>query len=131
MVGIVPMLHGVECMVFGFFRRPTPAPKSSRMMRETPVGDGAFHAVDIVTSGVACNAVKHLAGTRFLSRERPPQLPLGNCDTPGSCACRYRHHEDRRKESRLHPDHAWGNAAPLSPERERRRAAGRRATDAR
>jgi hypothetical protein len=117
-------------MIFGFFRRSAPA-KPVHPVREASAGNATFHAVDIVTSGVACNAVKHLAGTRFLSRERPPQLPLGNCDTPGSCACRYRHHEDRRKESRRHSDHAWGNSAPLSPERERRRASGRRETDAR
>jgi hypothetical protein len=111
-------------MKFSLFKS-APAPQTARQGRQ----ESAFHAVDIVTSGTPCKAAQHLAETRFLSRERPPQLPLGNCDTPATCVCRYRHHEDRRRELRRHSDHAWGSGSPLPPERERRRITGRRATD--
>jgi hypothetical protein len=112
-------------MKFSVFNRSASTPTS----RQAPPVESSYHAVDIVTSGTACQAAQHLAGTRFLSRERPPQLPLGNCDFPANCACRYRHHEDRRYGLRRATDHAWGSGSPLPPERERRRAGGRRATD--
>jgi len=110
-------------MIFSLFKRTPGSPD-----KQVPA-DSGFHAVDIVSNGTACAAVRHLAGTRFLSRERPPQLPLGNCDSPATCTCRYRHHEDRRRGLRRHTDQAWGSQTPLPPERERRRIGGRRASD--
>jgi hypothetical protein len=112
-------------MMFSLFKRMARVPDK----KQAAAPESAYHAVDIVSNGVCCKAVQHLAGTRFLSRERPPQLPLGNCDFPQACTCRYRHHEDRRRELRRHSDHAWGSAAPLPADRERRRASGRRASD--
>lgn len=90
----------------------------------------AFHAVEIVSNGACCRAASEASAVRFLSKEHPPALPLAACDSPQSCRCRYRHHADRRRESRRTSDHAWSAQAPLPAERERRRSRpGRRATD--
>lgn len=96
---------------------------------EKPRGD--YHAVQIASGAVACEAVCSIAGMRFLSREGPPRVPLKNCSIPEQCTCRYLHHADRRHEVRRNSDHAWGPADHLPPERERRRSPGRRATDLR
>jgi hypothetical protein len=90
----------------------------------------AFHAVEIVSNGPCCKAASEASDVRFLSKEGPPTLPLAACDSPHTCRCRYRHHADRRRESRRTSDHAWSAQAPLPAARERRRNdTGRRATD--
>jgi hypothetical protein len=56
-----------------------------------------WHAVSIVPGSQPCAAAAGLARKRFLSRDAPP-LPLESCDQ--QCACRYGHHDDRRKGPR-------------------------------
>jgi hypothetical protein len=58
-----------------------------------------WHAVAIVAKSSSCEAARALRGTRFLSAEAP-RLPLVQCTTPNACPCAYRHHDDRRAESR-------------------------------
>ena len=89
----------------------------------------AFHAVEIQCGLTACPGAKGLEGTRYLSRESPPKLPLSTCDRPGNCQCRYRHHADRRADSRRASDQVWAPTAKWSGSVERRQARGRRATD--
>ena len=57
-----------------------------------------WHAVSIVPGSQPCAAASRLLRRRFLSREAPV-LPLKDCDQEG-CACRYDHHDDRRKGAR-------------------------------
>ena len=57
-----------------------------------------FHSVTIAVGPRACAAALALRDRRFLSREAPP-LPLKACDC-ANCACRYEHHDDRRKSGR-------------------------------
>jgi hypothetical protein len=57
-----------------------------------------WHAVSIVTGSQPCAAAARLTRKRFLSREAPA-LPLKGCDQE-HCACRYDHHDDRRKGPR-------------------------------
>lgn len=91
--------------------------------------ESAFHAVAIQCGGTACPGAKRLEGTRYLSRESPPRLPLSSCDRPGTCQCRYRHHMDRRVDARRASDHVWAPTGKWSGSVERRQARGRRATD--
>lgn len=54
-----------------------------------------YHAVEIIAGPDGCPAARELKGVRVLSAEAP-RVPLSNCDRPHQCACRYRHHDDRR-----------------------------------
>ena len=89
-----------------------------------------FDAVEIVPSDYgACNAVRALAGQRFLSN-RMPKLPLPECDKP-QCECGYRHHKDRRAGVRRVAD-MDGSVLQLAGNEEDRRDTsrrGRRRTD--
>ena len=51
-----------------------------------------------------CKAAKRIAGQKFLAAHAP-QLPLGGCDQPEVCQCRYQHLADRRQEMRRDSDH--------------------------
>jgi hypothetical protein len=55
----------------------------------------SYHAVEIRCPDDACNAAKAERGKRYLSKDAPT-FPLTECDKRESCACRYRHLEDRR-----------------------------------
>jgi hypothetical protein len=90
-----------------------------------------FHAVEIVSNGPRCAAARAIEQERFLSRTGPPALPLAGCTRSESCSCRYRHHADRRGDTRRVADQIWGAQVVWPPERERRRSRGRRATDGR
>jgi hypothetical protein len=73
----------------------------------------------------ACGKARGLVRVRFFAKEAP-HLPLEGCNVR-TCACRYRHHEDRRRALRRASDFAascryWGG-------QERRGAVGRRNTD--
>jgi hypothetical protein len=57
-----------------------------------------WHAVSIVPGSKSCAAAARLVRQRFLSRNAPV-LPLKACDQ-AICACRYDHHDDRRKGPR-------------------------------
>ena len=85
-----------------------------------------FHAVEIQVPASACEAAKALSGHRYLSRETPPLLPLADCDRRGECQCRYRHHEDRRGDSRREK---WGGGGVRAGGGPPRTSRGRREED--
>lgn len=86
-----------------------------------------WHAVSVVTGEHACDAAQALRDRRVLSADAP-QLPLGECQHPASCACHYRHHADRRRERRRARDNGLPNRKFAGDERRGERR-GRRATD--
>jgi hypothetical protein len=55
----------------------------------------SYHAVEVRCRDDACDAAKAVRGKRYLSKDAPT-FPLTDCDKRASCACRYRHLEDRR-----------------------------------
>ncbi len=57
-----------------------------------------YHAVTILATNKSCVTSKALKGIRFLSTDAPV-LPLEDCDVE-TCPCRYKHHADRRDNSR-------------------------------
>jgi hypothetical protein len=87
-----------------------------------------WHAVSVVGKGDCCQAAWSLAERRFLSREAP-RLPLEQCAKPADCRCAYQHHPDRRGEPRRRQE-VGGLWLEQYKGDERRRARGRRSTDA-
>jgi hypothetical protein len=85
----------------------------------------SYRAVEIRCPEDACEAAKAERGKRYLAKDAPT-FPLSGCDKRDRCACRYRHHEDRRgKEDRR-------SAGPISTgraEAERRNKGDRRAEE--
>jgi hypothetical protein len=88
--------------------------------------DRSFRAVSIQPGERACACAISLEAKRFLSGEAP-RLPLRDCDR-AACTCRYRHHEDRRREPRRYSDQAHFPRHYTGPER-RTVQRGRRADD--
>jgi len=88
-----------------------------------------FHCVETFTHKDSCNAAKKIHGKRFLSAEAPT-LPLPACKK-AHCHCEYKHHEDRRSESRRQDVGMQHDMYGLNGETERRHKGrhGRRATD--
>ena len=84
-----------------------------------------YHAVSILPGTCACAAAYRFAGQRFLSRQAP-RLPLPSCDSR-TCACRFKHHKDRRAGPRRNSD--VGLTTMSFPGKERRQSRGRRAED--
>ncbi len=84
-----------------------------------------YHAVSILPGACACAAAYRFAGQRFLSRQAP-RIPLPSCDAR-TCACRFKHHKDRRAGPRRNSDVGLVTAGP--PAKERRQSRGRRAED--
>jgi hypothetical protein len=70
-----------------------------------------FHAVEIRCTGQACIPALKLEGTRYLSSQSPPNLPLVECDRAGNCHCRYVHHKDRRTDDDRRAFSAQGSEA--------------------
>jgi len=86
-----------------------------------------YHAVSI-EAGRGCPQTAQLFGDRrFLSAEAP-SLPTPAC-SPTDCECHYVHHDDRRSESDRRQRDVWNPHMRLAVGGERRRHAGRRATD--
>jgi hypothetical protein len=85
-----------------------------------------FRAVSIACGGSGCAAAKSLVGKRFLL-SRPPRLPLADCSWPGTCACKYLKHEDRRKPGDRRNDNVKVRVAKGSSES--RKSRGRRTSD--
>ncbi len=88
---------------------------------------GKFHAVTVRQTAAACGAAKTIAEQRFLSAEAP-MLPLGGCNTPRSCRCRYQHFSDRREGPRRDSDVGLPGMMWFVEDR-RVQEYGRRATD--
>jgi hypothetical protein len=88
---------------------------------------GKFHAISVVAKAGACAAAKQCATNRYLSN-KPPKLPLADCDRPGSCTCVYQHHDDRRADPRRSSDEG-SPSQTLNPIIERRARRGQRSSD--
>ena len=95
---------------------------TARLRRINPK---CWHAVEIVPRAHACAAALACKGRRFLSTEAP-WLPLEDCDS-AQCRCKYRHHEDRRADSRREDKKVVAPTVAQQPNR--RSSRGRRATD--
>lgn len=63
-----------------------------------------FRAVVIHSMENCCEAAERNVGQKFLAAHAP-QLPLGTCDKPQQCHCRYKYLNDRRQETRRDEDH--------------------------
>lgn len=85
-----------------------------------------YHAVSVVGGPNACAAAKQLKDVRVLSAEAP-RLPLAACECPATCACTYRHYDDRRAGPRRARER--GQLAGPWAMTDRRRSIGRRETD--
>ncbi len=84
-------------------------------------------AVCVVTTKAGCEAVRSLAGRRFLVGEAP-RLPLQVCPSCDACPCVYRKYRDRRAGPRRDQEES-GIYRNLGPGKERRVRPGRRETD--
>lgn len=87
---------------------------------------GDFRAVSVVCGGNGCAAAKSIVGKRFLL-SRPPRLPLADCNSPGTCACRYQKHDDRRLGGDRRNDSI--KVRGVKGNGENRKSRGRRASD--
>jgi hypothetical protein len=105
------------------------AGKAQQKPAGPPGPDPRFHAVEIRCGSGACAAALELKSKRFLSRQSPPILPLKDCDRPGSCTCRYVHHNDRRDDSRREADTGIWDMTKLDAAGNRRLGRGRRKDD--
>jgi hypothetical protein len=94
-----------------------------------------WHAVGVMCGQQSCRASMAARKVRYLSAEAPP-LPLSGCTQPKSCTCKYKHFADRRAGPRRVTDSDLYKNALSRPvparltQSDRRRARGRRATDA-
>jgi hypothetical protein len=108
--------------------RIRPSAKSSKGPKDglAPPPPTAWHAVSIKPGATACDAVRKLSGTRWLSAQAP-RFPVADCDVR-SCECRYRHHPDRRAQPRRQLDRD-GIARVHRGDERRVGARGRRPSD--
>lgn len=83
-----------------------------------------FMGVVIHSADGCCKAAERNGGQKFLAAHAP-QLPLGTCDTPQQCRCRYKHLTDRRQESRRDEDNGIPRQAYYGEDRRYRRKARR------
>jgi hypothetical protein len=58
-----------------------------------------WRAVSVVAGEAPCAPVRALLGRRFLVAHAP-RLPLLECPWSDDCDCQFKHHDDRREESR-------------------------------
>jgi len=90
--------------LFSFFSKSktkTSKKVESLLPEETPQD---FRAVQIIARrNGACDAVRAMEDKVFLIREAP-LLPLQDCTCRTSCACKYKHLNDRRTYSRRDED---------------------------
>jgi hypothetical protein len=107
-----------------FGTRGEPAKSPPRTARHHFISN-PWHAVSIAPSPGACPKARSMVRARFLSQDAPA-LPLEECSSK-VCACRYVHHQDRRRTLRRASD-----VVPRRmnwPGQERRNTLGRRSTD--
>ena len=84
-----------------------------------------FHGIAIEPGSRSCEAVRELAGKRFLS-EDAPRLPLDECQCVPDCRCVYRHFSDRRTDVRRDVDMGLPHRQVPG---DKRAGTGRRITD--
>ena len=87
-----------------------------------------YRGAEIISATGACDAARLLTGVRFLSAD-VPLLPLNTCDQPGSCKCKYRHFDERRRGFRRENDDESTLIPGARPSAERRKHPGRRESD--
>jgi hypothetical protein len=84
-----------------------------------------FHGIAVEPGDKACEAVRRIAGQRYLS-EDAPRVPLDECQCVQDCRCVYRHFPDRRTDVRRDMD----MGLPHRPvPGDKRAGVGRRITD--
>lgn len=103
---------------------PTPPVPASH--GQTASRTNAFQAVSVIACPQACAAAARVQGQRFLARQAP-RLPLGECDRPGDCRCRFEKFADRRRGSQRSPYTSLDS--PSYGGVEKRRNRGRRVSD--
>lgn len=111
-----------------FSRGKDKDPSPSRTGGAKPAS--AYSGVEIISSNGCCEAVRALAGKRFLSSQ-VPLFPLRDCDRP-QCECSYRRYADRRNGLRRAADHGFSISSTMVQEKGERRQSsvpGRRAKD--
>ena len=102
-------------------RRPQPMPAQADMPTHP------YHCVAVEARGGGCEAVRRMAGQRFLAAHAPA-LPLSGCNQ-SRCECIYLHYEDRRHHNRRDP-YIHARRAPITElAQDRRVTSGRRKTD--
>lgn len=117
--------HWSDRLVAAVYRFRLRSRLSGRPERSQRISN-PWHAVSVVVGEYVCDAAAKLRDKRVLSSEAP-KFPLADCQYPGSCACRYRHHADRRRDRRRARDNGLPGRDFMGTER--RAARGRRATD--
>lgn len=83
-----------------------------------------YQSVSVVHASKCCEAVKSLAGKRFLAGGAPP-LPLPTCNLSDQCKCSFKKHVDRRDYDRR----LAGEMSKWYGGAEKRRSRGRRRVD--
>lgn len=111
--------------MFKFFKSLKRVPQEAEPQRPKDK-ERSFRAISIRPGENACACVISIESKRWLSGD-VPRLPLRECDA-ATCTCRYRHHEDRRREPRRYSDRAHFPRHYGGPER-REQQRGRRAED--
>ena len=106
-----------------FWKKPTNADKAPSAPTPQP-----WKAVSVLAGINGCAAAEALRGKRFLSNEAP-LLPLRDCGSPGTCKCRYQHHQDRRAVVRRATDRGELPVRKVLEKEMRSRPFGRRADD--
>ena len=92
-----------------------------------PAAATRWHAVAVRPKGSSCEAVQARRTARYLSKEAP-RLPLAECTSSDTCSCVYKHHADRRVQSRRQ-DETGQLRRNAKVAQERRLARDRRKTD--
>jgi hypothetical protein len=116
--------------LFSWFRRPKSAGAGAAAL-EPPKRAPKFNAVEVIPrKDASCEAVRAIAGQRFLPEEAP-LVPLPDCDEP-NCDCTYRRFDDRRNDIRRAGDLGFAVFSIMVQEKNDRRrpaAPGRRSAD--
>jgi hypothetical protein len=114
--------------LFSWFRR---AKSAGPAALERPQKVPRYNAVEVKPrKNACCEAVRSIAGQRFLPEEAP-LVPLPDCDEP-NCDCTYRRFDDRRHDIRRAGDlgiAVFSNILQAKQDRRRPTAPGRRSAD--
>ncbi len=100
------------------FGRSTSASNRRQQKGSKPKVQHPYRGVKIYSKKECCDAARRISGQKFLAAHAP-QLPLGGCDHPERCECRYKHLSDRRSEIRRDADHGLPGT-PVHSERRNR-----------
>jgi hypothetical protein len=116
--------------LFSWFKRAKSAGPAAAGLEQAQKAP-RYNAVEIVPrEDACCEAVRAVAGQRFLPEEAP-LVPLPDCDEP-NCDCTYRRFDDRRNDIRRAGDLGFAVFGIMVQEKNDRRrpaAPGRRSAD--